>query len=90
VPQLAKVGAVVQQFVDHPLVDRPALANLAVLGGPGLRGDPVPFQLVEQGGARTEFDKALEDVPDELGLAFIRDQSPVIDVVAQRRHTAHP
>jgi hypothetical protein len=41
-------------------------------------------------GAGTEFDEALEDVPDQLGLTLVGHQPSVLDVVAQRRHAAHP
>ena len=51
---------------------------------------PSSFQLLDQCCAGAEFDKALEDVPDQLGLALVRHQPPVLDVVAQRRHAAHP
>ena len=88
--QLAKVGAVVEQFVDEALVDGFALANLTVLRGPGLRSHAVEFQFLDQHGAGTELDEALEDVSDDLGLAFVEYQSPVVDVIAEGRHAAHP
>ena len=90
VPQLAKVSPVAQELVDVALVDRPAIARLAVLCGPGLRRHAIQFQLLDQCGAGPEFDEALEDVPDQLGLAFVGHQSAVLDVVAQRRHAPHP
>jgi hypothetical protein len=34
--------------------------------------------------------KRWKDVPDQLGLAFVGHQPAVLDVVAQRRHAAHP
>ena len=32
----------------------------------------------------------MEDVADQLGLAFVWDQPAVLDVVAKWRHAAHP
>jgi hypothetical protein len=90
VPQLAKVGPVAEELVDVALVDRSAIAGLAVLRGPRLRRHAIQFQLLDQRRTGAEFDEALEDVPDQLGLALVGHQSAVLDVVAQRWHAAHP
>lgn len=90
VPQLAKLCPVAEELVDVPLVDRSAVAGLAVLRGPRLRSHAIQFQLLDQRRTGAKFDEALKDVPDELGLALVRYQPPVLDVIAQRWHAAHP
>ena len=90
VPQLTKVGPVAEELVDVALVDRSALAGLAVLRGPGFRRHAIQFQLLDESRTGAEFNEALEDVPDQFGLAFVGHQSTVLHVVAQRWHAAHP
>ncbi|KRH78602.1 hypothetical protein FERRO_15930 [Ferrovum sp. JA12] len=90
VAQFTEVGPVVEQLVDQPLVDRLAVSGLAVLRGPRLGRHAVELQLLEQHRAGAQFNEALEDVPDELGLTFVGHQSAVLDVVTEGRHAAHP
>ena len=69
---------------EAPLVDRLAIPDFAVLGGPGLGPHPVQFQFLGQRGAEAEFDESFEDVPDGLGLPLIAYQPSVLHVVPER------
>ena len=89
-PDLAQVHPVAQDLVDEALVDGFSLPHPALLRGPGLGGHPVEAELLDQPGRGAEFDETLEDMPDGLRLLRVGDQPPVLDVVAERRDTAHP
>jgi hypothetical protein len=77
---LADVGPVVEQLVEHALVERlPALG--VVPGG---------IQLLHQLRGRADLQEALEDVPDEARLAHIDHQLALPHVIAERRMASHP
>jgi hypothetical protein len=74
VHRLAKVGAVVEDFVDRAFVDRLARPVLAILGDPRFRGVAGAAQLLRQLRGRAAPQESIEDEPDEVGLFLVHDE----------------
>ena len=89
-PKLTEVGPVSEQFVHEPFVDQFPLANVAILGDPGFRGNAIQAQLLHEFGARAQLNEPREDMPDHFGFTFVGDKPAIFDVITKRRDTTHP
>jgi hypothetical protein len=90
VADLAAVETVLQQRIKRAAGELLATTGGAVGPRSLLAPDPGAVELVAQRMNRLQREIALENVIDNLSLALIDDEPALLDVIAERRHAAHP
>src|SRR5208337_544961 len=90
VTDFAEVDRVRQHLVQSTARKLPASRSHAVFRHPDFGDDPAALQIAPQEPDGTEFEISFINIFHRRGFRRVDHQLVIADVIAQRRHTAHP